>query len=367
MWNKIKTYKIEERLFAYMLVFGTVLGGINIVNNLIIGFPSVANYKWAVLMITSMVSLFFTLKSDISKSKAIHIIKIITFSEIIFIFLPNGWIYTGSSGHSTMAYVFLICIAICFVCRGMLRIFFLISEIGVVLVMLILSQQYPEILLSDAQSIQFVDNLIQVPTTIIAASLILILYSNAFMRERQMLSEFSEMLVQKNEALIEMTIKDELTSLYNRRYIFDRLQELWMSLDVYKSVRLALVDVDNFKVVNDTYGHVIGDHLLKKVSKIMNDQVKEIGFAGRYGGDEFVLVFVDQEIDHVISILEEINKQVRETKIEGKGLISLSGGLTRLTRENNVDEALSRADDILYKSKRHQKNAILSDEDVFRL
>lgn len=363
----IKTLEIEERFFIYMLFLSLILSVINIGANIIISFPMLANLKWLVLIITSVTGIFFTLKAQSKRDNIIKGIKILTFSEIIFIFLPNGWIYTGGVTPSTMAYVFLICISICFVCKGFPRILLLASEIFMVLGLLVISEYYPDLIVSNSIKVSFWDNLIQIPVTLIAASVLLILFSNAFRKEHKMLNDYSDILVEKNQKLFQMTIRDELTGLYNRRYIFDELKKLWNNMDESEEIRLALVDVDNFKRVNDTLGHVIGDKILRQIARIMENEMSSIGFAGRYGGDEFVLVFKGVNIESVMSILDRINTCVKEIEIPLETQVSLSGGVSRLTRKHNIDSALSRADDILYQSKKADKNQIISDELMFRL
>lgn len=367
MMKKIKSLKTEERLFVYMLIFGIVLGSLNIVNNMIIKFAFVANYKWLVLMFTSGIGFYFTLQENENRVRAIKPIKFVMFCEIIFVFLPNGWMNMGGFKPSTMAYVFLICIAICFVCEGIIRLFFLSSEIIVILTLLFWGNLHPELLVNNSENLLFWDSLVQIPTTIIASAILLIMFSNAFKLEQRKLNEYSGMLIQKNQILFQMTIKDELTALYNRRYIFDQLQSLWQSLESQEAIRLALVDVDNFKRVNDTLGHVIGDKILKQIANIMADGMMGKGFAGRYGGDEFVLVFIGSDIESVMTLLSQINKQVKSIEIHPGIKISLSGGVSRLTKENDIDSALSRADDILYRSKKTTKDQIISDEIQNRL
>lgn len=367
MKSIIKTLEIEERFFVYMLFLSLVLSVINIAANVSISFPMQANLKWMALVITSITGIFYTLKEQDKRRNIIKWIKLLTFFEIIFIFLPNGWIYTGGVTPSTMAYVFLICISICFVCKGLPRVLLLVSEILMVLGLMSISEYYPDLIFTNSTKVTFWDNLIQIPVTLIAASVLLIIFSNAFRREHKMLNDYSEMLVEKNQKLFQMTIRDELTGLYNRRYIFDELKRLWNNMTGIEEIRLALVDVDNFKKVNDTLGHVIGDKILRQIAQIMETEMSSVGFAGRYGGDEFVLVFKGLNIESVMSILDRINTCVKEIEISMGTQVSLSGGVSRLTRENNIDSALSRADDILYQSKKADKNQIISDELMFRL
>ncbi|GAU76843.1 GGDEF domain-containing protein [Fusibacter sp. 3D3] len=367
MAKKIKALAIEERLFVYMLVFGIVLGCLNLVNNVLIDFPFKANYKWLVLIVSSIIGVYMTLEERHVRKHVISLVKGVIFSEIIFVFLPDGWFYAGGATASTMGYAFLICISICFVCKGFQRVFFIAAEIITIILLLCINAFYPEIFLNTPTKVLFLDNLLQIPMTIIASSILLIVFSNAYRKEKQTLDAYSEILIQKNQALFEMTIKDDLTGLYNRRYIFDQLQSLWQSLESQEAIRLALVDVDNFKQVNDTKGHVIGDKILKQIASIMANGMTDNGFAGRYGGDEFVLVFIGSEIESVMATLSDMNTQIKSIEVGGGMKISLSGGVSRLTKSNHVDDALSRADDILYQSKKTSKDQIISDEIQNRL
>ena len=104
--------------------------------------------------------------------------------------------------------------------------------------------------------------------------------------------------------------QDSLTKLYNRRYLTDRLQQ-WMSLPG-KEFWVALIDIDDFKHINDTYGHMYGDKVLIEFSKYMTEEIGADGIAARFGGEEFMLIFEDANMDIAMDTLERIRCRLLE-------------------------------------------------------
>jgi two-component system chemotaxis family response regulator WspR len=127
-----------------------------------------------------------------------------------------------------------------------------------------------------------------------------------------------------------------------------------------------MIDVDCFKPYNDTYGHLLGDDILKAVAKNLQQEVKgQNGFLARYGGEEFIIIFEDKSYDEVIAIANKLNQLVVDMKIEHKAssvddFITISVGVAQsYYREDYERERLIQyADDALYAAKQSGKNTI---------
>ncbi len=174
-------------------------------------------------------------------------------------------------------------------------------------------------------------------------------------------------LVMLNKKLKDMVMKDSLTGLLNHKHIILKLGEQFLYNKEHGTTSLYLmVDIDKFKSINDTYGHLIGDEVLKMLSRIFTDNLKHKGYAGRYGGEEFALILKDVNEESGIKFAKRlINKIRRLTMYSGtdKGIklhITVSIGLTFFPDQyKDFSEVLKTADEALYKAKEWGRDRIV--------
>ncbi len=163
------------------------------------------------------------------------------------------------------------------------------------------------------------------------------------------------------DALREASIKDYLTGLYNRRYFFE-IANKFLENSKRGNVKLAIgmLDIDNFKSINDKYGHEVGDKVLVKVSSILEESVRKADIICRFGGEEFCILLVNVDKTQALEIFERIRKNVEATPIKsGLEIFSptISVGVCAITDES-LEEAIKKADVALYTAKREGKNTI---------
>ncbi len=155
------------------------------------------------------------------------------------------------------------------------------------------------------------------------------------------------------------TITDKLTGLYNRLY-FNEIYNYFIkkySRDK-KTFSLLIVDIDNFKKINDTYGHATGDEILKKTGSIIKEVIRKTDFAFRYGGEEFVVIFPETKIDEAYSVAERILKTLPQKIKINLEPVTISGGIGEYNGEN-PKEFFEKVDEGLYIAKRTGKNKII--------
>ena len=155
------------------------------------------------------------------------------------------------------------------------------------------------------------------------------------------------------------TITDKLTGLYNRLYfneIYDYLIEKFKRDK--KPFSMLIIDIDNFKKINDTYGHTTGDEVLARLSKIIKEIIRKTDFAFRYGGEEFVIIFPETKLDEAYKVSERILKTVPQKIKINLEPITISGGIGEYEGENPRD-FFEKIDDTLYIAKKSGKNKIL--------
>jgi len=161
-----------------------------------------------------------------------------------------------------------------------------------------------------------------------------------------------------------IALTDPLTGIYNRRGFFDKTKvEFLKASRESKSLSLAIYDLDNFKAINDSCGHEVGDLVLKEVTKIVKDNIRESDVFGRFGGDEFIILFPGCDLKSTLRVLDRIRVavgKIKEPSLKGREL-SLSFGLTT-TRDGtgSFEELVALADSALYEAKNSGRNTIKS-------
>jgi diguanylate cyclase (GGDEF)-like protein len=162
----------------------------------------------------------------------------------------------------------------------------------------------------------------------------------------------------------ELAIKDSLTSLFLKGYFFERLKEELKRAYLKKSnLGLIMLDIDDFKKINDTYGHIVGDMVLKKLAKVLVEVVGDAGNAiCRFGGEEFIVFVVECKKEELISLGEEIRKRVEESVVvfrRKKVNFTVSLGLSLYPEDGReIIELVDKADQRLYKAKKEGKNRL---------
>lgn len=151
---------------------------------------------------------------------------------------------------------------------------------------------------------------------------------------------------------------DPLTRLYNRRYLVKQVDE-WMRMPG-KNFWIMLMDVDDFKVVNDTYGHGYGDDVLREAGRLMLEEMQGKGIASRFGGEEFMLVFEEDDREQVLQVFRNIQEGLKKySQTTRQTDITISGGMERYEADKQMDLLFTSADRKLYTAKNAGKNRLV--------
>lgn len=184
----------------------------------------------------------------------------------------------------------------------------------------------------------------------------LILFSLVFVFEMKL---SSSQLKHQNAILDKLASTDPLTGLYNRRSMDIFLNQ---AVESASSFALIMCDIDNFKKVNDTYGHDFGDVVLKGIAGITSDQVKGHGYVCRWGGEEILILINNASEESSLRIAENIRRNVanRVFELNDKWIhCSLTLGVALYDGKESVEDTITRADYNLYRGKRNGKNAVV--------
>jgi len=162
----------------------------------------------------------------------------------------------------------------------------------------------------------------------------------------------------KNEAII-----DHLTGLYTRRFIFAELdREIKRSRRTGESFAVTMIDLDHFKAYNDTHGHLVGDELLRRFGRLLQTIIRESDLSGRYGGEEFVIVFQDMKAAQASVMIDRFRDAVaKKNFFEMPGIsappVTFSAGVAEFPGDaQGIIELIDRADRALFKAKRQGRN-----------
>ncbi len=160
-----------------------------------------------------------------------------------------------------------------------------------------------------------------------------------------------------------LAITDELTGIYNRRHFFEMAEKQFVLAEKNKHPLSALiVDLDHFKQFNDTYGHVIGDQVLRETARLMCTAMRESDIIGRYGGEEFSIILPDTTTKAAVYVAERLISQVSDKPIEteaGNLTVHLSIGVGGKSKETpTLHSLIVRADQAMYLAKRAGRNCV---------
>lgn len=188
-----------------------------------------------------------------------------------------------------------------------------------------------------------------------------------------------EELEEETKRLKELAYKDELTELYNRHGFKEESTKFINEVIGYlrnparrkdflvRNFSLVIFDIDNFKKINDTYGHQAGDVILKLVSKIIKERVRDIDMVARWGGEEIIIGLVGSEEVNAYQIADDIRKKIEEAKVDWNGKtikFTVSGGVASLLGAEDFDTLFHNADEALYEAKQAGKNKIVKASDL---
>lgn len=166
--------------------------------------------------------------------------------------------------------------------------------------------------------------------------------------------------------LAELAARDELTGLYNRRYISEMLsRQRQLAERNGGGFVVALADLDHFKAINDTHGHAVGDSVLKAFAAICTGVLRGSDAVGRWGGEEFILVFPHESTAGVSLALERLRRKVAASPVEVPGgapvAFTVSIGVTEHRAGEEVEQTLERADHAMYTAKRQGRDRVVVD------
>jgi diguanylate cyclase (GGDEF)-like protein len=171
-------------------------------------------------------------------------------------------------------------------------------------------------------------------------------------------------VVQYQQHLEHQALVDSLTSLFNRRAFERKMEEEFERATRYHhALSLIILDVDDFKKVNDTYGHHWGDQVLKKIAEHLRTKTRRSDYPSRYGGEEFVLILPETDVENALRVDSKVRSEIKATTFDSKGRafsVTVSTGLSSTCNKeySNWQQMLEDADQALYLAKNRGKDRV---------
>lgn len=160
-------------------------------------------------------------------------------------------------------------------------------------------------------------------------------------------------LESENEQLREFNSKDSCTGFFTKRHLKVSIKKL---IDDNIPFSFIVIDLDNFKTVNDTYGHLVGDNVLKETACIIKSNLRDSDIVIRYGGDEFMVIMPHVEIKKAVSVMERIRSKIEYFGEEHE--VTASMGVVENNGKDDIDLIIKSADDLMYLAKKRGRNCI---------
>jgi diguanylate cyclase (GGDEF)-like protein len=165
----------------------------------------------------------------------------------------------------------------------------------------------------------------------------------------------------EHDKVKELSVRDSLTGLYNRR-VLEEVLFIEENKRIPSSLAILIIDLDNFKAINDTFGHPAGDHVLSAMGKLLLDNSRKENIIARYGGEEFAVLLTNTGLDVALQVAERLRNKISEQSFAfsgGKVQVTASIGVSHNEGKRIFSESLlARADQALYQAKRSGKNRV---------
>ncbi|MGM0379823.1 MAG: GGDEF domain-containing protein [Bacillota bacterium] len=167
----------------------------------------------------------------------------------------------------------------------------------------------------------------------------------------------SKELDEKIELITKISQTDQLTQIYNRVKFNEELEKEIRKHQ--KHLSIIMFDIDHFKKVNDNYGHDIGDRVLIRLTNVVNELIRKNDTFARWGGEEFMILNPETNIEDAYDLAEKVRKKIKNTKIEKVGNITCSFGVTEYKIEDEFDSFTKRVDEALYQAKENGRDRVV--------
>ncbi len=212
----------------------------------------------------------------------------------------------------------------------------------------------------------YTDQIEMIKYVTLALAALILLFSFYFIRKTfnsyiMLVQRYKDILEIKNRTLLKLANTDHLTKINNRKSIEKCLKKELKRAERYnRQLSLIMLDVDDFKKINDTYGHSAGDKVLRQLSKIISSAIRDTDHFGRWGGEEFIIVLTETDLENAVILAKKIRMLLSTAEFEGCDKVTCSIGVTQYLHGDDYDTLINHADVAMYKAKNSGKDKVIS-------
>lgn len=344
-----KDFDLHQRIFNFYCILGLFISLIFSALTFCLGLPRVN----AILMLAfAAVTLFCWYLSRVRRFFGVS--TFLASFILIFLVTPCLWILNaGTNGGAQYFFIFW-GILICSVYSDRRRYIWLMFLFVVISVLMYVEYAYPSFIMAyNSQADRYFDVYTSFILAMLSTTIIFIIYANNYQKEHKYVTEYTQYLEK-------IVITDGLTGLYNQTYLHSRLKEEIYKAERYqRSLSLIMIDIDYFKKLNDTYGHPAGNAALVQLANILRSSTRTSEIAGRYGGDEFLIVCPETNLEGAVSISKKLSLAVGSNRFGESGQIKMTISCGTATWNGETpDQFIEKTDQALYAAKRASHNQL---------
>ena len=347
--SKLAEMSLEQTIFFLIAIAEILMSSVGAVTNMPLGLGAITSVILFANVLLNIGCIIYSVKT-----KKWFVPSIIVVTLAIFVILPILWFSTGGATGSTLPYLIMDGFIATILFKKKLRNFFIISIPLLYSSFIYLELLYPDIYVPYAtREAHYVDLIIGLIVSFAVTAMLAILVLSRYHKSRLE----SEKLVKK---LGEISVTDPLTGIYNRRMLTSCLdEEMRKCYDGDIPLAVCIIDIDFFKRVNDVYGHLRGDNVLIELAKLLEAFMGENDILGRYGGEEFLIIFKNQTLREALQTVRKLHAAVQEHEWETVGRITVSCGVYGYAKGITYSDFVGGADKCLYEAKESGRNKIV--------
>lgn len=279
--------------------------------------------------------------------------------SLMVILYPYMWIVNGGS-HGPMFFYMIFNAVFCAVLLAYLNYkIVLVLQLIIVYALLAFEHIYPAIIIPYPNAVtRSIDIGLSFTIVFLAAFYMVVRIMKEYTLNIKELEKVRKELTNMNKQLTVISETDELTGISNRRCIMSILNQLLFQKQ-HGAISLIMMDIDHFKNINDTYGHSVGDEVIKKVSEVMANGIRSTDTIGRIGGEEFLIILPGSHLEDAFKKADDLRNRIASLKWPNEDMhITISGGVYCKGKNETLDSILEQVDSRLYASKNNGRNQI---------
>ncbi|MBN2794141.1 MAG: GGDEF domain-containing protein [Clostridia bacterium] len=346
--NKFLNAELNGKVFYILVLSGFLFSVINTIINIILNLSIITVFSAMGTALLCLILIIYAFKTNEYK-------KASKFGFIILIALiyPSLWIHNNGIKGSIPYFIIFNTILLTIICNKKTA-----HQLYVLQILVLFILGYIEIY-HRSWIIGYSSNLANILDMLFS---FVLMGSFSVLIIKKLMIEYHLRIDELNELQAKfkhLSITDELTGIFNRRHIIQEIDNK-LKDDVNPPFALIMIDIDDFKVINDRFGHGIGDEVIVGVSKALEHCVRPIDVVGRIGGEEFLIILMDTTEEEARSRALSMKNKISELKWSVDNLqVTVSGGVCGKMPEDELNDLLERVDRYLYKAKRSGKNTIM--------